>query len=31
VDKGWFVILIICRYGEMFVVRVVLVIFHGNG
>jgi hypothetical protein len=30
VDSGWFMILIICRYGEMFVVRGILVIFHGN-
>jgi hypothetical protein len=30
VDKGWFVILIICKYGEMFVVRGMLVIFPGN-
>ena len=29
VESGVFVILIICRYGEMFVVRGVLVIFPG--
>jgi hypothetical protein len=30
VGRGWFVILIICRYGKMFVVRGVLMIFPGN-
>ena len=30
VTRGWFVILIICRYGEMFVVRGVLMILPGN-
>jgi hypothetical protein len=30
VERGWFVILIICRYGEMLVVRGILVTFLGN-
>jgi hypothetical protein len=30
VGRGWFVILIICRYGEMLVVVGILVTFPGN-
>jgi hypothetical protein len=30
VAKGWFAILMICRYGEIFVVVKILVIFPGN-
>jgi hypothetical protein len=30
VERGWFVILMICRYGEIFVVVGILVMFHGN-
>jgi hypothetical protein len=30
VGRGWFVILIICRYGEISLVVRILVIFPGN-
>jgi hypothetical protein len=30
VERGWFVILIICRYGEMLAVVEILVMFPGN-
>jgi hypothetical protein len=30
VERGWFVILMICRYGEMFVVVGILLMFPGN-